>query len=248
MLRDIDGNDKYDEGDMYGIISGPGNVTFFSYSFGCEFITFDEKNVPRLVQPDEKFNSIYSKLYDLNKADYYYTKSNDDDVLDNIFINDRALFRIATLDITERYAMRDKEEYGIVPLPKYDELQTDYYTFAAGDAFAFPLIINNLDMSAIILNELNKKSYLNVQPEYYNIALQRKYTRDEDSNAMLDIIFSNITCDFAYIFFCIDNSYVWPMLYDIMAKYESYSTWWAANEAILSERLSYINSTINQME
>ena len=54
----------------------------------------------------------------------------------------------------------------------------------------------------IILEALACESYKSVVPAYYEIALKTKYTRDEDSARMLDIIFENRVFDLGDTIWC----------------------------------------------
>ncbi len=44
------------------------------------------------------------------------------------------------------------------------------------------------------------ESYITVTPAYYEIALERKYTRDEESSEMVDIILANRVYDIGMVY------------------------------------------------
>ncbi|MCL2814136.1 MAG: hypothetical protein FWD23_06005, partial [Oscillospiraceae bacterium] len=54
--------------------------------------------------------------------------------------------------------------------------------------------------NSIILDAMAYHGRKMIKPAYYDVCLQRKYTRDEDSSAMLDIIFSSTVYDIGRVF------------------------------------------------
>jgi hypothetical protein len=100
-------------------------------------------------------------------------------------------------------ALRDAEfEYGIIPYPKYDENQAAYYTMADGfhTLLGIPKTSPDLTMTAVITEALNAYSYKDVVPVYYEVALKVKFTRDDESVQLLDIISDGTIYDFGYFY------------------------------------------------
>ena len=109
---------------------------------------------------------------------------------------DVSFFHIGTL--------RDMEtDFGVLPYPKYDEAQKEYYSRVSYYwANIIPVTNTKLDMTGAILEALNCESANYVVPAYYNIALKTKYSRDEESAAMLDLIFENRVVDLGDTVLC----------------------------------------------
>jgi hypothetical protein len=93
--------------------------------------------------------------------------------------------------------MRDMEtEFGIIPFPKFDEKQERYRNrISFYDTFVVPITATNLDRTSIIIEALTCESMNTVVPAYYDIALKTKYTRDDESQEMLDLIMVNRVLD-----------------------------------------------------
>lgn len=140
--------------------------------------------------------------------------------------------------------MRDGPDFGILPLPKYDEQQENYITMAYPFVTAIPALVKDPDMSSVVLEALNRLSYLDVFPVYKEIVLQRKLARDNESAEIVDIIGQNVLCDFGTIFFIrINGDIIWPQ--NICSKYAS---WWASNKEKLTKSLDDIVETISKFE
>jgi len=123
---------------------------------------------------------------------------------ENIFADGRAFFIGAEIkggDGGGRFAdMTD--DYGIVPMPKFDESQEEYISPVALWSYFLTVPVTNADMDTTsqILDALSYVSYRDIIPVYYDVVLQIKNIRDEETRDMLDIIRSTRTYLTAYAF------------------------------------------------
>ena len=94
------------------------------------------------------------------------------------------------------------DDFGIVPWPKYDASQEKYYTNvdAGTNLFIVPITNSDPERTSIVLEALCAKGYRTVIPAYYEVALQTKYTRDDLSVQMLDIIKEGRVFDIGYYY------------------------------------------------
>ncbi len=117
------------------------------------------------------------------------------------FTQDHSLFLIDVLGTT-RDLRSMESDYGILPLPKYDEAQKDYVSAAYnGSAILFIPVTNaGADEIGPILDMLGAYSYRELKPAYYEVNINAKSTRDEDSIRMLEILTSNITFDLGLVY------------------------------------------------
>ena len=91
-----------------------------------------------------------------------------------------------------------ESNFGIVPIPKYDENQENYHSLVnpfTGVLLGVPKSADDLERVSIILEALAAESKYTLQPAYYDVVLQRKYVRDDESSEMLDIIFGSRVYD-----------------------------------------------------
>ena len=95
--------------------------------------------------------------------------------------------------------MRDMEDdFGILPLPKLDAEQDSYYsTYQAwsGRCYVVPKGGSDLERTSAILEYMCSVSTDTLIDAYYDVTLQRKVSRDDESAEMLDIIFDSYTSD-----------------------------------------------------
>ncbi|MGN1129152.1 MAG: hypothetical protein ACI4T6_09405, partial [Candidatus Flemingiibacterium sp.] len=91
----------------------------------------------------------------------------------------------------------------------------------------------DIERSGIITEALCAESYKKVMPAYYETALKTKYTRDNESIAMIDLVVNSRVFDLGYFY---DGwkgaSFIFERLvHDNNTNFESY---WAANESSIT--------------
>ncbi|MCI8388496.1 MAG: extracellular solute-binding protein [Clostridiales bacterium] len=154
---------------------------------------------------NERYIDIYNRVYTLiNENDSVYYNRNDWGANDqktevySAFMNDRVLFMGEAITMTD--TLRGMTgDYGIIPVPMFDEKQEDYITYNLGIYYmAVPVTAKNPEMSAVMLEALNAESYKSVKNTYYDTALKGKYSRDDNTAEMLDLISDSVYFDFAF--------------------------------------------------
>lgn len=96
-----------------------------------------------------------------------------------------------------------ESDFGIIPLPKYDEQQANYYTATHPLYVSFMTIPSTNaepERTGKIMEAMNAYSSEYVVPAIYETTLVGKVIRDEESEEMLDIIFANRVYDLGYLF------------------------------------------------
>lgn len=91
-----------------------------------------------------------------------------------------------------------ESNYGILPIPKFDEYQTRYYDHVMPDGdsvLAIPISNENPSMTGLILEALSAESYYTVYPAFYDTIMMGKFARDPETRDMLKIVFDSRTYD-----------------------------------------------------
>jgi len=113
----------------------------------------------------------------------------------DVFKEGRALFYIEGFGNVQKLRQMDMD-FGILPAPKYNEAQEDFVSHGGYPYFTMiPKTNTELDRTGILLESLAYESMQTVKPAFYEINLKGKISRDNDSEAMLDIIFSTLKYD-----------------------------------------------------
>lgn len=169
---------------------------------GYGFVTKDNDNMLTLTKDYNGIVDTYDKVMRMCKEDGYNVLINMADLQGmHIFLEGRALFHQTVLTFALSNDFRDSEtEYGILPMPKYDEEQSQYYTPISqyGMVVTVPVTANNIERSGYVLDYMNWISLRDVYPDLQT-SMCYKGVRDTDSIEMLDIVFSVKTADIGFL-------------------------------------------------
>ena len=162
---------------------------------------------------DERYVDAYAKAMAINDNHDICMHSgiySNWDILDAAFTEGRCLFSYVGMNRVTLF--REMEaDFGILPAPKYDEAQEKYYNvISTGNSnfLSIPKSVQDLERTGIITEALCAESLYTLTPAYYDITLKTKAARDEESSAMLDIIFANRV-------FEMGNFWAWGGIFDI---------------------------------
>ncbi len=201
---DADGDGAWTTSDIYGVLSN-WSTGLDTFQIACDMAVVSHTdgggleitlNSERAVSIIEKVNAIF------NVSHSGYTQSGDGDfsVYNNIFTDNRALFYAAYFG--QIAALRDMEaDFGVLPYPKFDESQAQYSSTSRDnfDLFVVPIDVKDPEFTGIITEALCAESYRSVVPQYYDVVLKTKSSRDEESAEMIDLIRDTLTFDIGYL-------------------------------------------------
>jgi hypothetical protein len=209
---DLNGDSKYDDQDQYGFTTHDNSaIVNWMFALGQKVTQMNADGLPELVLNTERMVSIVEKvdrvLHDGNQTFAVtdaYTKSlntSHDLGVANMFAAGKTLFAAMRIYVIDN--LRSMEaNFGIIPFPKYDEAQETYYTHVDGHAplMGVPATVVDTERTGVIIECLNAESYRTCVPAMYDIVLTEKFSRDEMSVKMLDLILDGRTQNFGYVY------------------------------------------------
>ena len=209
---DLNGNGQYDEKDQYGITYNNFAWQLMFYGIGETFIKKDSEGTLYLDQTNEKIINflqkmlpssqdesvtLYSEKYGHLGGDYRI------DTCKNAFLENRALFWLEALYGTPQ--LRNMEtDFGLLPMPKYDAAQEQYYSFIHSfhsSSIVIPVTVpeSRHDLVGRVVEDMAWLSSETVRPAFIEATLKGKYSRDNDSADMIDYIINGIRMDYALL-------------------------------------------------
>lgn len=204
-----DGNQSPGPEDTYGLLINRHSMRAFITTCHLPLCERDDNGDYHLVHMDadhiDKVVTVYDALYNLvYENDGTYDSQLTDGVyteMQDMFTGGRSLFMMGTLENAPVLRTSDML-FGILPFPKYDEEQEDYYahTYDGLSSFGIPASAKNPEMCGRILDALSAENKTSVIPAYNEIVLDSRVARDEDSKAMLGIIRDNLYFDFGFVY------------------------------------------------
>ncbi len=211
---DLNGDGQRDAADQWGNVGEGFDVMGYMIGAGARCFTKDADDMPVFDALSERYVDAYAKASAINDNTdicLTITKAGGNwDVLDNVFTEGRCLFSYVGLNRVTLF--RDMEaDFGILPTPKFDEAQEEYHNVVStwgANFFAVPKTTEDMERTGIILEALSAESLYTLTPAYYDVTLKTKAARDEESSAMLDIIFASRV-------FELGNFYGWGGIFDL---------------------------------
>ena len=213
ISMDVNGDALMDENDRYGYVTTQQGPNTFFYGSDLKYVEFDSNHVPYLQVDSTKVTQVLEKVVNVTGQEHqvsYLPK--DPPVGKTIFMEDRALFYGEVLSYIIN--LRDmNSEFGVLPIPKFDEQQDGYITYCENNS-STATIPNAGDpaSAATVLEAMAIQSHMTVTPAYYEVALERKYSRDEESIEMIDIALANRIYDIGRVYTSLGISGVFQYL------------------------------------
>ena len=207
-IADLDGNSKMDGNDQYGLLAASKQVLpGFWIGAGELSIENNENDEPEFnLASDEHFVDVIESIFNItldNNSYYMNTASNNNDTgAQDMFKDGKGLFMDITFNGVTK--LRDMNtNFGIIPYPKWDTAQENYYSrVEGGNVPMVPITSEKLEMTGVILEAMSSESAKTVIPAYYEKLLKGKVTRDDESMEMLDIIYGNRVYDLGDTYWC----------------------------------------------
>ena len=204
------GDGTWDLNDQWGLISAYSDARNYYTASGESLAEKDAKDLPYIAFNNERSVSIAQDVLEqFSQVNTWHIYTNTLPVASpwvtalDMFAGGQVLFRTSVFSAIKKLRKYDDGiEFGIVPLPKYDENQDKYYSPSdpAGYAVVIPINAEDPEFSAYMTELVccEAKNYLT--PAYYETTLKHRDARDDESEVMLDLIFDNKKFDIGAIY------------------------------------------------
>ena len=210
-VRDLNGDGEYDLSDRLGfVMHDKYHLPGFIAATEVEMAKL-EGNAWKLTLGTERDHSIVENLNKLlfgTPGNYMFPASRTSTAnlpeyqkITAKFVSGDVLFLTSQMHdaITD---LRDMQaDYGILPFPKYEESQNGYHTFSRSThaVIGMPVTCPDYDRAGAVLEAIAAVNHDTVLPVYFETALKVKYSRDDESAAMYDLILSGSKLNFGYL-------------------------------------------------
>ena len=247
-LTQLNGDDSFQfnaEGNaQYGIAYHSDLVFAMTASSGCMMAEKTAGGGISLTLENERWHNTVDKLNILfNKTNGHAEGSTNATAANNyisMFRSRRAGFLTAELKAT--LELRDmNDNFGLLPMPKYDEAQAEYITMTGYSTtlLTVPKTQTDPERTGVILDALSYESWKNVLPVYYDVTIEQKGLRNEDSIEMLDIIREGRTAEFTRVL-GITNTYVTSLYNMILSGSNTLASLAASNKTALETSIKTV--------
>jgi len=208
---DLNGNGVLEPEDQWGAVHQHECAHAYFAASGQKMVEKDATDMPVLALNTDRTVSVISRVIDFMSDEYAQIKADDffsrfadpwTEVAVNAFIDGRRLYYISPIE-TVKFMRNMEANFGILPLPKYNEAQADYNNslqYNNASALSIPVTAPDLARTGIIIEVMAAESVDTLTRAYYDINLTGKYVRDDESSEMLDLIFATRIIDLGMLF------------------------------------------------
>ena len=250
VYEDLNGNSTKDKEDFYGYIAGA-PIYCYLESYGIPTIIKEEDslttgvNNARTITMVEK---LYNLLYESDGA-MIYRKGQDDDHNVALFGNNQSLYAFGEIGNAVDYLRHTEVNYGIIPTPKLDELQEDYLAAYTDRFFVVPrtLPTDRYEFVGTIIEAMSAEGYRQIFPAYYEIALKQKFTFDNESMQVLDLINDCRILDFAFVYCADINGLINGLLSPDQSPSSNFASKYASQEKSINAKLKNVYKAFEKM-
>ncbi|MBO4770428.1 MAG: hypothetical protein J5563_06585 [Clostridia bacterium] len=198
LNSDVDGDGVVSNmaADVYGFASYAW-CSPYTLWYGCDgsVIGHSDDGWPVVEIDTGKTTAIYEKMYAAiigSGSNYIYDGALYGELYNSFTQGRAAMTEACMMHLTHWPSFRDMaDDYGIVPAPKFDENQKDYISYAEviEPAVCVPsLVSSKQEMISAVLEVMAYESYRRITPAVFEVSLKERFSRDEPSKKMLDII------------------------------------------------------------
>lgn len=178
------------------------NDTFF-VGAGITGAALDENGYPYMLGCSEKTVTVYDRINELINISPYATYNFGDLETARTCFDDGGLFMNFHMFHMMEVASTYQSDVGIVPCPKYSEEQTEYYSRAGYNGATAVTILSSVpdpERAGIVLEIFAAESKNYISPAFYKKLFTDRYTNDEESKEMLDIVIKSEIIDLDQVF------------------------------------------------
>ena len=206
--EDLDANGKWDENDRYGLMfaNNAAAAPYFG-AFDVYLYEMDEKSgEPVFTGKSERAHTAFEKMNSILadttiSFDWSRITENTAAKVAGMLGNKQVLFQSMVLSMVRRNYRDIELDFGILPIPKFDEAQAEYGTIVnlSTPFISVPATVSKPDTVGFILEALAAASG-DVTETYYSVCMESKYTRDEESYEMIDLARQKLTYDMGFVY------------------------------------------------
>lgn len=201
LSADLNGDDKMKVGDdQFGFSCAMNAPHSFFFGTGERITTNDADGNLSLTMYNSRSAEALDKILTSCLDKRNLGNAPFDDVT-KAFLENR-IFCVSWALVDINFIRNAEFDFGILPYPKYDEQQKEYYCLISTGlvpGVSIPITNPDPEQTGTLLEIMASASVDTLTPAYYETALKNRYMRDEESGGMLDIIFSSRVYDFGYI-------------------------------------------------
>ncbi len=198
-VLDLDGDGKMGKRDRWGLLTHSENFAASWLAAGEKIVSLNADGLPEATYENERFYDVWDKTLKLMKSDSCYYQ--DIGYISSGLRDGNTLFATEVIAFLRVYRVNERD-FGVIPMPKYEESQKDYHTYVAEGTglMIVPKTTDDGSRLGMVLEVLGATGQDSILPAYYDVCIKTRDSRDEESGRMLDICFTTRCYDLGLMF------------------------------------------------
>ena len=191
------------DGDVVGLsgganMSGSGYMDCWVPAMGIRLTTMVD-GYPELTFYNEHTVEAYEKVQRLYINNPGTLRA--DGLSQTSFLNGNQMFNMSIFNSGEGFRNM-QDDYGVLPIPKFDEEQDDYHSAFHNSASLLVVLSTCQETEKVgaTLELMAAESYKQVTPAYFEICLQGKYSDEPEDAEMYDRIINSFVYTFGFCY------------------------------------------------
>ncbi len=199
----LDDDDKTN--DIWGAIYDVHSLRSGLFSTGLKMVTISQENgaIDITLNSERNVNIVdtFTGLIHDSNTNFYKTTARVWDDKVKLFVGGQSFFYATALycGTQIKNTMDASFDYGLIPMPKYDEDSEYISTTYGASIFSIPKICQDRSMSAVILDVMNRRSSDTIVTAFYDNVLKRKVAESPDDARMVDFARDSVYVDFGFV-------------------------------------------------
>lgn len=253
VYTDLNSNQKKDKGDFYGIGINGVNIDAFATAAGA-FSIIKDASTDLLKVSDDYYGEYMVNVIDMglklynSQGTYYFS---------NTGVANRAYFTTEkTLFWPDRTFVAARElqaegvdvEFGVLPIPMYQESQQQYITNVGHPFTMYSVSANVIDAKdrekvSAVIQEMAYYNYKYVTPEIFDTSLKNRYADEPDDARMFEICRDGIVFEMGRLANgVIDESAVSGYRLTVISGQNGWATSCARYKKLVGKKLDSLNT------
>lgn len=213
LSKDENNDQKIDYNDSFGWAGSLDDMWSLFFGAGEKIASADAEGYPAISMYNQRSATLMNKLQEFVQDDAHYILADDyfgvvqwpTELTKEAFVTGRCIFYNGNVGTVIQLGDM-AERFGIVPIPKMDKKQDNYYSLVnpwTSTCFAIPISVTGetLKMTADVLNYMGEVSMETVAKNYQETVIKYMKIRDDDSIDMIDnYILPNRACDVGMVY------------------------------------------------
>ena len=248
LPADLNGDGIRNRNDAYGVTVWLDSIVGMLHASGGAIAQINDEGKFELTLNTERNIDVLTNWTRAGASELSnFITSDTDETAHKSFTTNNCLFYTRYIGIGSYF--RDSDlDFGFLPYPKWDEEQENYCNtmHAYGTSWlCIPSSVKDIEQSGAIMESLSYYGQKLVNPAYYEITLEGKTIRDEESADMLDIIFATRFFDVGFYYQVGDyNNTIFDMFY---GGNTNFSSLFKSSEKIVAKQLEKIDDSFEKI-